>query len=154
MSYYEYRVVPAPKSLPKVKGQKSPEGRYCHAMSEALNAEGRDGWEFQRSETIETAVKRGFLSKARPETISVLVFRRWVEIDANSSRHPFEPAVAPAPHPDQTFDTPAMAEPEPQYEPAFDDAPAEPQSRNAGLFARRGETAQAQVPPLRAPDRD
>ena len=170
MSYYEYRVVPAPKSLPKVKGQKSPEGRYSHAMAAALNAEGQEGWEFQRSETIETDVKRGFLSKARAETISVLVFRRWVEVDGAQSAHPFEPAMAPAPAPtpEEAFATRRVADPEPQFyqddsadlqEPVDwqepeETAPEETRSPAQSLVASRDRATGAPVPPLRAHNRD
>lgn len=121
-------------------------------MAEALNAEGRDGWEFQRSETIDAPVKRGFLSKARPETLSVLVFRRWVVIDGAQAEHPFEPAMEPAyaPTPEETFEMHRVPDPEP-----YDDvAPEQTQPRAPSLFARRDDTSRSSVPPLRAPDRD
>ncbi len=79
MSYYEYRVVPAPKSLAKVRGAKDPEERYGRTLELALNAEGREGWEFQRIETVTTVVKRGFLARGRAEIMTVMVFRRRVE---------------------------------------------------------------------------
>ncbi len=79
MSYYEYRVVPAPRSLAKVQGAKDPEERYGRTLELALNAHGRDGWEFQRIETVTTVIKRGFFARGQPETMTVLVFRRLVE---------------------------------------------------------------------------
>lgn len=139
MSYYEYRVVPAPKSVPRVKGVKSPEGRYAVSVAEALNAEGRDGWEFQSTETIETEVKNGFFSKRKVEKLSVLVFRRWVETEAQ---------IAPAPQ---------VAEPRPEVqEPApqeADPAPADTETRPF-LTASRGDTTHGTVPPLAPPQRD
>ena len=84
MSYYEYRVVPAPASLPRVKGAKTPEDRFAHSMAQMLNIEGQNGWEFQKSETLATEVKRGWLSKRTTETLTVLIFRRWVETEPHT----------------------------------------------------------------------
>lgn len=87
MSYYEYRIVPAPASLPRVRGVKSPEDRYAHAMTLSLNTEAHAGWEFQRSETMTTEVRRGWLGKRSTETLTVLVFRRWVETEDEGESH-------------------------------------------------------------------
>ena len=162
MSYYEYRVVPAPKSLPKVKGQKSPEGRFAYAVSEALNAEGRDGWEFQRSETIEMPVKRGFMSKSRTETLGVLIFRRWVELADTASQSAAYPepqtaeyAYTEERHGDQEgVHVQRVADPEDHTAPRMTAEPTFEPTRSGGLFARRDEPARQSVPPLRGPDRD
>ncbi len=79
MSIYEYRVVPAPKQPARVKGLRDPEARFGHGLEAALNAEGRQGWEFQRIETIPAELKRGWLSRARTESVTVMVFRRPAE---------------------------------------------------------------------------
>lgn len=79
MSYYEYRVVPAPRTLARVNRARTPEERYGGTLELALNAEGREGWEFQRIETVTVLVRRGWLSRGRDEAIPVMVFRRWVE---------------------------------------------------------------------------
>lgn len=138
MSYFEYRVVPAPKSVPRVKGVKSPEGRFAVSMAEALNAEGRDGWEFQSSETIDTEVKGGLFSKTKIERLSVLVFRRWVETEIYED-HP--PRAA-----EQDAADPALREPEA----ALDDTA---QFRPT-LSARRDDAPQGSAPTLAPPRRD
>jgi hypothetical protein len=79
MSYFEYRVVPAPLTLAKAHDARTPEQRYGRTLELALNAEGREGWEFQRIEVVTAMVKRGWLSRARAEAMTVMVFRRWVE---------------------------------------------------------------------------
>ena len=50
MTRYEYKVVPAPGKAAKVKGVKSPEGRFAHSIEAVLNEMAADGWEFQRAE--------------------------------------------------------------------------------------------------------
>ena len=79
MSHYEYRVVPAPASVPRIKGARTPEDRFAQSMAQILNAEGLAGWEFQRSESLTAEVRRGWLGKRSPETLAVLIFRRWID---------------------------------------------------------------------------
>ena len=133
MSYFEYRVVPAPKSVPRVKGVRSPEGRFAVSMAEALNAEGRDGWEFQSSETIDTEVKGGLFSKTKVERLSVLVFRRWVETEAYEE-HAARAPERNAPEPDAAVDDSG------QFRPT--------------LSARRDDAPQGSAPTLAPPRRD
>jgi len=158
MSYYEYRVVPAPKTLPKVKGEKRPEGRFAFSMAEALNAEGREGWEFQRSETIETEVRQGFLSKRTRTVLTVLVFRRWVETVDQSD--PAAPPAWSAPPPQEEV-APVTRVPEPEADRPYpspeqiergttDPAPDE---ERPVFSARRTETGR-DIPPLTGPWRD
>ncbi len=80
MSYYEYRVVPAPKEAPKARGLKGIAARYAHGMAERLNSEGLDGWEFQRSETMTAESRQGIFRRTVAEPVTVLIFRRWVEL--------------------------------------------------------------------------
>ncbi|WP_375260892.1 DUF4177 domain-containing protein [Palleronia sp.] len=133
MSYFEYRVVPAPKSVPRVKGVKTAEGRFALSMAELLNSEGRDGWEFQSTETIETELKAGFFSKKKVERLSVLVFRRWVEVEELAER------------------VPQRSEPE---APPSDPAPTVTDLARPTLSARRDEAPQGSAPSLAPPRRD
>lgn len=123
MSYYEYRVVPAPTAAPRTKGVKGTDARFAHGLSEALNREGRDGWEFQRSETMSVEAKSGFFSRTRYEQVTVMIFRRWVETTRKAS----------APRPELAAE-----------------APAKPQS-GAGLTATRRPTSP--FPPMPRTDR-
>ena len=142
MSYFEYRVVPAPKSVPRVKGVKSAVSRFAMSMAEALNAEGRDGWEFQSTETIETEVKASVLSKKKVERLSVLVFRRWVETEIPDA-YPPQPVERDAPIPDLV-----PRDPDPAPAPA-----GTGQSRSA-LSARRDEVSEGSAPTLAPTRRD
>lgn len=147
MSYFEYRVVPAPKTVPRVKGVKSAEGRFALSMAEALNAEGRDGWEFQSTETLETELKDSFLSKKKVERLTVLVFRRWVETEEFVQPTP-QPAERAAPIPEP--------EPQPEFipEPSTEPAPADIGHARPSLSARRDEVPQGSAPTLDPPRRD
>jgi len=72
---YEYKIVPAPRKGLKAKGLKSSEDRFAHTLSELINEQARDGWEFQRAETLPSEERSGI----RSTTIvyrSVLVFRK------------------------------------------------------------------------------
>ncbi|PZX16238.1 uncharacterized protein DUF4177 [Palleronia aestuarii] len=79
MSHYEYRVVPAPREIPRVKGLRGTEERFAYGLSAVLNDEARDGWEFVRMEVMTAEIRRGFLGGKRSETTTLLVFRRWAE---------------------------------------------------------------------------
>lgn len=79
MGHYEYTVVPAPTTVPKIKGARGTAERFSHGVSEALNAMGAEGWEYQRAETLVAARPRGWLTRAKHETVTILIFRRWVE---------------------------------------------------------------------------
>lgn len=115
MSSYEYRVVPAPRQPAKGKGLRGgPEERYGHGLEQTLNAESRRGWEFHRVETVTAEIKRGWLSRPRPEAVSVMVFRR-----------PVEPAYPDAP-------AELWNEPEAPARPAAQRRAAEPQLRAPG----------------------
>lgn len=105
MSYYEYRVVAAPKEVPKVKGVRGSAARFALAMEASLNEEGAAGWEFQRSETQVVETRQGLFRKSVIETITVHVYRRWVDTVApqdsatwqqRQDSAPPQPEVAPS----------------------------------------------------------
>ncbi len=72
---FEYRVIPAPASGRKAKGAKSADARYAAALSDVLNAEAAEGWEFVRAEVLPCAERQG-LTGSRTVYVNVLVFRR------------------------------------------------------------------------------
>lgn len=77
MQRYEYKVVPAPDRGQKARGVKTPEARFAHAMTEALNALAADGWEYHRAETLPCAESKGFFASGKDTVYrSMLVFRR------------------------------------------------------------------------------
>jgi hypothetical protein len=76
MQSHEYRVLPAPRRGPKVKGVRRAEDRFAHAIEAEMNRMAAEGWEFVRSDTLPSERKKGWFS--RPVTVpeTVLVFRR------------------------------------------------------------------------------
>lgn len=79
MAYYEYKVVPAPRTAPRAKGVKGTENRFAHGLTEVMNTHSAEGWEYHRAETLTCEGRRGLFSRAPASTQQVLVFRRWVE---------------------------------------------------------------------------
>lgn len=76
MSQYEYRVIPAPRRAKRAKGARTPEDKFARTLSDLMNEEAREGWEFQRAESLPVEQKKGMLSSATESYQSVLVFRR------------------------------------------------------------------------------
>lgn len=76
MASYEYRIVPAPRKAKRVRGAKTGPDRMAALLTETLNAEARQGWEFVRSESLPLDEKPGMLSSPREAYHSYLVFRR------------------------------------------------------------------------------
>lgn len=75
MQSYEYKVVPAPARGDKVRGVKTTEDRFAQTLGAVLNAQARDGWEFQRTETL-PAEERAGLTRTKTVYLNLLVFRR------------------------------------------------------------------------------
>lgn len=78
MTSYEYRVVPAPDRA--AKSRKKGADPFAETLSVALNAESKDGWEFQRAETLPVREKTG-LTGTRSAFRTLLIFRRATGID-------------------------------------------------------------------------
>lgn len=87
MQRYEYRVIPAPARAEKARGAKTTEDRYAQTLASLMNAQGREGWEFLRAETLPTEERSGFTRRSTVY-VNLLVFRR----PASET-----PAGAPAP---------------------------------------------------------
>lgn len=81
MQRYEYKVIPGPRKAEKAKGLKTAEDRFAHALTTLMNDLGRDGWEYQRSDTLPCDERVG-LTGSKTTFQTVLVFRR--AIDAGS----------------------------------------------------------------------
>jgi len=78
---YEYVVVPAPKKAPKVKGAKTGEARFAHALTEVMNSYAAEGWEYQRTDTLPCEERSG-LTGTKTTFQNLLVFRRELEAPA------------------------------------------------------------------------
>jgi hypothetical protein len=76
MSFFDYKVVPAPRRLKRVKGIKDPNELFAHTLTEAINAIAREGWEYVRAESLTAEEVRGLFRRRVEFTESMLVFRR------------------------------------------------------------------------------
>lgn len=77
MLKYEYKVVPAPTKGVKAKGVKGPDAMFALALAELMNEHGREGWEYQRAETLPSDERKGLTGRVTV-TRHVLVFRREI----------------------------------------------------------------------------
>lgn len=75
MQNFEYKVIPAPLRGKKAKGLKTTEDRFALAMTEVLNAQATEGWEYVRADRLPCEERSGLTGKTT-STQNVLVFRR------------------------------------------------------------------------------
>ena len=76
MQTYEYKAVPAPNRPKRVKGVKGTAGRFAALLTETMNEQAKEGWEYMRSDSLPVEDKPGLL-KSRVETYqTMLIFRR------------------------------------------------------------------------------
>lgn len=90
---YEYRVVPAPARADKVRGLKGAEARFAHTLSELMNRMARDGWEYQRTETLPCEERVGLTGRTT-KFQNLLVFRRMLQ--AAQPAPPVQADIVPA----------------------------------------------------------
>lgn len=100
MSHYEYKVIPAPVRADKVKGVKTPEGRFARTVESELNRMGEAGWEYLRAELLPNEERSG-LKAAQTKWRTVLIFRRRQDTEAETlhARVLDAPALDPVPDP-------------------------------------------------------
>lgn len=79
MSAFEYRIIPAPRRAKRAKGARTPADRYARTLTDLVNAEAAEGWEYLRADTMPMDEKTGMLSATKETFQTVLVFRRRVE---------------------------------------------------------------------------
>ncbi len=103
MLRFEYKVIPAPKRGEKARGARSTEDRFALALTTLMNQLGRDGWEFQRSDTLPCEERTGLTGRITTSYQNMLVFRRALpeiaaEAAAEEAPRPALLTVEP-PHP-------------------------------------------------------
>jgi hypothetical protein len=76
MSYYDYKIVPAPKKAKKVRGVSGAADLFALTLTDAVNELARQGWEYYCSESLAIQTPGGWFSRARTEEHTVLVFRK------------------------------------------------------------------------------
>jgi len=114
MPRFDYKVVPAPKKARRVKGVKTTEGRFAHALAEIMNEMGADGYEYVRTDALPCEERSGFGGR-KEITQHMLVFRKVIETglaaETITSAHLTLAERTPEP-------APVYRAPEPAYEPA------------------------------------
>lgn len=75
MTRYEYKVVPAPQRGTKAKAAKTTEARFALTLVELMNELGREGWEYQRSDTLPCEERSGLTGRVT-KFQNMLIFRR------------------------------------------------------------------------------
>lgn len=120
MQRYEYKVVPAPRRGTKSREAKTTEDRFALTLSTLMNDLGREGWEYQRAETLPCDERSGFTGTKTTEQI-MLVFRRALADMASPAAQPAltQPALTAVPA--MTAATPRLG---PALEPMSGPAPA------------------------------
>jgi len=81
MAKFEYKVVPAPKRGTKAKGLRSTEDRFAHALEDAMNTLGADGWQYLRADILPCEERSGLTGRTTTYQ-SLLVFCRELAEDA------------------------------------------------------------------------
>ena len=92
---FEYKLVPAPRKGLKARGAKTPEARFAAALMEIMNEMGREGWEYQRADTLPCDQRSGLTGKTTVYH-NVLVFRRVIaapQEEAPAEDAPIPPAA-------------------------------------------------------------
>ncbi len=102
MGKYEYKVLPTPRRAKRAKGVKGEPARFAHALTEMMNVEAAEGWEYFKSETLPMEAKSGMFKGVTETFQCVLVFRRALMASDESVR---------------TVEAPVAAEPSGRIEP-------------------------------------
>ncbi len=78
---YEYKLLPVPDLAKKAKGRKTVAERFSFALSDVLNEQAKEGWEFSGQESFSLEEKGGMLGKDKKVKLRTLIFRREVRLD-------------------------------------------------------------------------
>lgn len=98
MPRYEFKVIPAPRRGEKSRGVKTTEDRFALALTNLMNEQGREGWDYVRADTLPVDERTGFTG-TKTTFQNMLVFRRELSADAAPTARlvAVEPAPAAAP---------------------------------------------------------
>ncbi len=76
MPRYEYKVIPAPKRGEKARGARTTEDRFALALTTLMNDLARDGWDYQRADTLPVEERTGLTARVSTSYQNMLIFRR------------------------------------------------------------------------------
>ncbi|MFN6979528.1 MAG: DUF4177 domain-containing protein [Gemmobacter sp.] len=141
MQRYEYKAIPAPRKGEKSKDARTTPDRFALALTQVMNAMGRDGWEYLRADTLPCEERVG-LTGRQTTFQNVLVFRRALGADVAPATAPTPVVHAPAPEA-QPAAAASVSLPEPD---PMDDA-----ARRTGVIPTLARPAFGAAPKLVAP---
>lgn len=122
MSTFEYKTICAPRKALKIKGIRGTDDRYAQTLTDVINAQSADGWEYYRAESLPVDEKSGMMGKTTEKYLSLLIFRR-----ENIETYE-EPAFSPAVH-TEAADPMVLQTPEVEVEASGDVATLGPATR-------------------------
>ncbi|MEH7827534.1 DUF4177 domain-containing protein [Gemmobacter denitrificans] len=96
MQQFEFKVVPAPRRAEKVRGLKTTEDRFAHALMQVMNQLGREGWDYVRADVLPCEERVGLTGKAT-NFHNMLVFRRPLATAAAATVVAMTEIAPPAP---------------------------------------------------------
>jgi hypothetical protein len=94
MPNHEYKVVPAPQRGEKARGVKSTADRFALALTNLMNIQAREGWEYLRADTLPCDERVG-LTGTKTTFQNMLVFRRVLAEGGSAVVVPTEVEVIP-----------------------------------------------------------
>jgi len=113
MGKYEYKVLPTPRRVKRAKGVKGDPARFAHALTELMNVEAADGWEYFKSETLPMEAKPGIFKSLVESFQPVLIFRRPLEDENQGEIVSMTPAPVAQVEPQRIEPIVETPEPEP-----------------------------------------
>lgn len=76
MATFEYKTICAPRKALKIKGIKDADERYARTLTDVINEQSTDGWEYFRAESLPVDERSGMSRKLTEKYLSLLIFRR------------------------------------------------------------------------------
>ncbi|MEM9642405.1 MAG: DUF4177 domain-containing protein [Pseudomonadota bacterium] len=76
MQRFEYKAVSAPRRAKRAKGARSASDRFARTLTELINLDAQEGWEYLRADTLPMDEKKSMLGAANETFQTVLIFRR------------------------------------------------------------------------------
>lgn len=98
MPKFEYKVVPAPTRAERARGIKGTHALFANTLAAVMNELGREGWEYQRADTLPCEERSGFTGKTTTFQ-NMLVFRREIDAQVDRSSVPSHIGTEPTPLP-------------------------------------------------------
>ena len=99
MGNYEYNVLPAPRRTKRAKGVKGEPARFAYNLTELMNLQAAEGWEYFKSETLPMEAKAGMFKGVTETFQTVLIFRRLIEEKDQGEITSFTPPIEAKPDP-------------------------------------------------------